>query len=339
MAKIITALGKLSSARQVSDAVGQTLVTAASAATVSVANTVNLTGRVVQSRLEAHGFSSAGDAVTQRGVWGKPFGAWANQGARDGLPGYKTRSGGVVVGADTVVSATDRVGAAFTYAIVDLDGKNTAPQRADIDLYQLMLYGSHRVDPATEMNWQADLGLDNTDATRTIDFGGLDRQARSSYRGVAAHLGAGLVRQIALSDTGKLLPGVRLDYTVVKNHGYTERGAGSLDLLVDRQTHQQLVVSADTQLNHVVDKDKSLSLHLGGGYDVLARRDSVTAAFAGGGPAFTTAGAAPQRAYVLAGAGVNSIIASGAELTARYDVEVRAHYTSQTLSFKLRREF
>lgn len=339
MAHVITALGRLRSAREVSDAVGQTLVTAAGGTTVLLADTLNLTSRVVQTRMEGNHGMAAGDGVSDRNVWGKPFGTWANQGAKDGLSGYKARSGGVVVGADAAIGTADRLGVAFIYANVDLDSKGDARQHADVDLYQLMAYGSRNLNQSTDINWQANLGVNKTGASRAISFGGLQRTAQSSYDGVNAHLGAGIGRQIALGEASHVAPSLRFDYTVIKNQAYNERGAGALDLQVSSETFQQLNLSSEIKLTRSVGKDKSVLLVLGAGYDLLKRQNAIVSAFAGGGSAFTTTSADPAKGSVRAGSGFNSVLADGLDFSARYDVEARSKFTNQTLSFKLRKEF
>ena len=339
MVQVITALGKLGTAKEVSDASSQTLPVATGATAASVASTMNLTDRVVQARIESNRGLSAGDALTERNVWGKPFGSWAEQKQRDGVDGYKAKSGGIIVGADAAVSATDRVGLAFTYANTDLDGKGVAKQGAEIDMYQLMVYGSHNLNPSTDISWQADVGFNQTDSSRTISFGGLDRVADGDYDGKSYHLGAGIGRVLALDAKSSVTPTVRLDYTLVKNQAYTETGAGALNLSVGKQDAKQFIVSGDAKYNYAVAQDQTLSLNLGAGYDFLTKRTAVVSSFAGGGAAFTTVGAAPTKTFLRGGAGFTSLAANGMELTARYDVETRSKFTNQTVSFKLRKEF
>lgn len=339
MGQVITALGKLATARQVSDAASQTLPVATAATASAVAGILRQTDQVVQARIETNRGLSAGDGANERNVWGKPFGSWTDQRAQDGAAGYKAKSGGVIVGADAVVSQNDRLGMAFSYANANLDGKGTAPQSADIDLYQLMAYGSHSLDQRTDINWQADVGITRTDASRAISFGGLDRVATSDYHGTNWHVGSGIGRVIALDELNNVVPSLRLDYTMVRNQAYTENGAGALDLTVDRQTAKQFILSTMARLDHAITKSSTVSLNAGAGYDFLAKRDMVVAAFAGDGPAFTTYGARPNRAIIRGGLGLTSIADSGMEMTGRYDVESRGTFTNQALSFKLRREF
>ena len=339
MAQVITSLGKLSTAKQVSDAISQTLPVATGATAASVASTMNLTDRVVQARIESNRGLSAGDAVTDRNIWGKPFGSWANQRETDGVAGYKAKSGGIIVGADGAVSDRDRVGAAFTYANTDLDGKGPTPQNANIDMYQLMVYGSHNLDASTDISWQVDGGYNKTDSSRTISFGDLNRVADGDYNGTTWHIGSGIGRVVPLADGSNITPSVRLDYTIVKNKAYTETGAGALNLAVGTQDAKQLILSGDARYSRAVAKDMTVALNLGGGYDFLTKRNAVLSSFVGGGTAFTTLGAEPKKAFLRGGVGFTSLASTGMEMTVRYDIEARSKFTDQTLSFKLRKEF
>jgi outer membrane autotransporter protein len=339
MAQVITALGKLATAKEVSDAISQTLPVATGATAASLANTMNLSNRVVQARIESNRGLSSGDGISERNFWGKVFGSWADQKNDDGVAGHKVKSGGLIVGADAAVSANDRVGVAFTYANTDLDGKGVSSQRANIYLYQLMVYGSHSLNPTTDISWQADVGINKTDSSRTISFGDLERVAKGNYNGHSWHLGTGISRIIALNEKNNVTPSVRLDYTMVRNQAYTETGADALNLSVGKQDARQLILSGDASYNHALGRGMTLSANLGAGYDFLTKRNAVTSTFAGGGPSFTTIGAEPKKAFIRGGTGFTSLTANGLEMTARYDVEARSKFTNQTLSFKLRKEF
>nr|WP_267877640.1 autotransporter outer membrane beta-barrel domain-containing protein [Massilia frigida] len=340
MGQVITALGKLSTAKEVSDAVGQTIPLAAGGTAAAIASTMNLTDRVVQARIEANRGLSAGDSYgNERALWAKPFGAWARQSDRDGTAGYQANSGGLIVGADGVVSSADRVGFAVTYAKTKLDGNGASPQSADIDLLQLMTYGSHNLDADTDISWQLDMGTNKTEGRRLISFGGLTRTANSDYRGTSLHVAGGLARVLRLSEQTNMTPSMRLDYTTVKNKAYAETGAGALSLLVNSQRAKQFILYGDVKFNHSPSTQLTFSGNFGFGYDFLAEQTAVVATFAGGGPAFTTSGIDPKPLFARAGAGVTLLRTGSTELTARYDAEAHRGFRAQSMSLKLRKQF
>jgi uncharacterized protein with beta-barrel porin domain len=343
MTSVITALGKLTTAKQVSDAVRQTLPLANGATVGAVSNTMRLIDSAVHARMVVvHTGGPDGDdsaQATDRGIWFTPVGAWTRQQGRDGVDGYRAQSGGMVLGADTAVSAGDRVGGAFSYSRASIDGRGAAAQSAHIDVYRLMAYGRHSIDDSTFVGWQGDFGTTQTSGDRSIAFGGLARRADSDYSGTVAHIGADIGRAFLIDSATQFTPSLRADYAVVRNKAYAETGAGALNLNVQAQKTEQFLLAAHATLTHDVSEGLQLSGNLGLGYDFLARRDRVVSAFAGGGPTFATEGLRAQRLVVTGGLGLTLMKAKGLELTARYDVELRRSFSNQSIGFKLAKKF
>jgi uncharacterized protein with beta-barrel porin domain len=343
MAQVITAMGKLSTAKDVSEAVSQTLPVATGAMPASVASTMSLTDNAVRARVGIdHTGGPDGDDGAQapdRGIWFTPVGAWTRQQGRDGVDGYRVQSGGMVLGADTAVSASDRVGGAFGYSRASLDGRGVASQSAHIDVYRLMAYGRHDIDDATFVGWQGDVGATQTSGNRSITFGGLARKAESDYRGTVAHVGADIGRAFVLGSATQFTPSLRADYAMVRNKAYTETGAGALNLSVQGQKTEQFLLAAHGKLTHEVSEGLQFSSNLGLGYDALAKKNRVVSTFAGGGPSFVTEGLSAQRFVATGGLGLTLVKAKGLELSARYDVELRRAFSNQSIEFKLATKF
>jgi len=342
MGAVVTALGRLPSSKHVSDAVKQTLPLMTGATASAAAAAINQTGRIVQARQDANlGLSTGEDVISDKQIWAKPFGSWAKQGDRNGVSGFDASTGGIVVGADGVLTEHDRLGAAFAYAHTKVSGNDSvAAQSAKIDSYQAMLYGSHSIDERTELSWQGDLGLNRTDGERAINFGGLNRRAASNYNGWSAHVGTGVARVFSLNDVISVAPSLRLDYTSISNRGYTESGAGVLNLQVGSQRTEELIVAAESKLSYAVSTDATIVANLGVGYNLLAKSAQITSSFVGGGAAFTTEGLEPSPWTVRGGAGLILHRQGGTEVTARYDAEAnRTGFNNQTVSLKVRQSF
>jgi uncharacterized protein with beta-barrel porin domain len=341
MNQVISALGAMTTSQQVSNAVKQTLPVLAGATAAGVTATMNDVDHVVQARQEESRGLSAGDGyAADSHLWFKPFGSWSHQDDDNGAAGFTSSTAGVVAGVDTAVSTRDRVGAAFAYAHQNQDGNDSvAPQSARTDSYQAILYGSHSLDPRTDLSWQADLGYNTTDGSRSITFTGSNLTAASSYGGWNGHVGAGIGHIFDLSSAINLTPSLRVDYTTVKNNGYTETGAGALNLNVDGQRAQELVLGGDAKLLYSVSDKFSLTANAGLGYDALAKNAVIVSSFTGGGPAFATQGVSPSHLLARGGAGVTYHGGKGWEVVGRYDVEARSRFTNQTVSVKIRKSF
>jgi len=335
MSGVIQALGSLETEGEVGAAVSQTVPLMTGGTIQAAQGALGGINRIVQARIGSNRGLSSGDGFVSDGnIWAKTFVSWADQGERDRVEGYKATTYGFVFGADGVVSPTLRLGAAFAYARSDIDGKSsTASQSADVDIYQLIGYGSLSLDERTELNFQAGIGRNSNDGRRRIGFMGVT--ADSDYDSDTAMLGVGIGRVYALDAKSSLTPSVRLDYTWVKDHSYRESGAGALSLDVDSRSTEALVISAEGKLAHQLNERTALTASLGAGYDTINKRASIVSAFAGApGAAFVTRGARQDPWLLRGGAGATYKTASGVEITARYDAEYRDDFLNQTASVK-----
>lgn len=346
VANIVTALGRLGSQEEVAGAVAQTLPLMSANLNQVVIGGMQGVNRVIQGRLDGvGGFSgmSSGDGyLADKHLWFKPLASFADQNDRDGIAGYRSNTYGFVFGGDAVVGQSSRLGLAFSYARSNVDGKSTArTNRADIDAYQLIAYGSHSFAslPDVEVNWQADVGLNQNDGRRVINFGGLDRTAKSDFDSTTAHFGAGISRGFQLSEKTRFTPSIRTDYFRIRNESYTESGADGLNLSVRSQTSEQWFAMLEGRLQHQLNDRLAVSANLGAGYEMLGESNGITASYVGGGAAFRTPGMAPGRWLGRAGLGLAMHANDRTEITARYDLEGRSGFTAQTASVNVRWSF
>lgn len=331
---------RLTNEQQVSNAVSQTLPLLVGGSQVAASAALTGINRVIQARQEANrGLSSGEDFYGDKKFWMKPFGSWADQNDRKGVSGYKASTSGLAFGADATISDQTRLGLSFTYAKASVDGKSSvAPNSAQVDVYQLVGYGSHAFDQDTELNFQVGIGQNKNEGKRHMTSFG--QTAEADYSSLTATAGAGLGRTYSIGEGTRVAPSIRADYTWIKDKGYTETGAGALNLDVRGRTSGELILAVDGKVTHQIDAGTTLTANLGIGYDVLSKQSSVTAAFAGApGAAFTTQGLDPSPWLVRGGLGIVKTLQSGMELTARYDVEYRQGFLNQTASVKARWTF
>ena len=337
LASVVSALGSLSTEKAVSDAVAQTLPLLTGGSMVAAQNALGGINRVIQARVEGNqGLSSGDEFLGDQHVWLKPFGSWADQGDQDGVSGYKANTTGFALGVDGTRSGDLRLGGAFAYAKSHIDSNSaTAPQSSEVDVYQLVGYGSYRLDEKTEFSFQGDVGMNHNNGRRQIALTSVT--AASSYDSLSLHMGGSLGRTYALDEKNKFTASVRADYTRIDDNGYTESGAGALNLGVQSRTAEALVIGIDGKLAHTLTSHSTLTANLGVGYDALNQQSAITAAFAGApGAAFTTYGLNPSPWLLRGGVGVVRVAANGLEVSARYDAEYRENFLNQTASVKFR---
>lgn len=342
MQQVITALGRLENARQVSDAVKQTLPVLHGAGAMATTNALHSMNRIIQSRIESNRGLSSGDVFYgDRQVWIKPFYSKAKLGERDGATGFDSHTAGLAAGIDGAMNDRVRVGAVLTYANSRVTGGDAAaPQRTEVGTYELVGYASYNLDPRTDINFQLDAGYNTNKGYRTISFGGLNRIAHSDYGSFAMHGSAGVGRVIALAEPTNLTPSLRLDYTHVRSKAYTETGAGALNLRMDASTYKEGLLSADLKLAHEFDSHLKFVGNLALAYDMVNNQARAVSAYVGGGPVFVTEGVKPSPWLQRAGLGLIKTNAQGMEFTVRYDAEKHTRgMLNQTLSARWRAPF
>lgn len=340
MGAVITALGKLDTEKKVSDAVSQTLPLLTGGLPIAISNTLHETTRIVQSRQEGQQGSSSGDEFFgDKNAWFKPFGSWANQNDRKGVSGFDANTYGMMIGADSEISDTNRVGIAFAYAHSNIDGNSSiANQSASVNTYEVLAYGSHSIDDLTELSAQADIGQHNNKGTRNITLMG--SVAKSDFTSWSGHVGLGLAHTYVLTEKTSLTPSVRADYTMIRDGGYNETGAGALNLNVNSNTTHELIFGLDGKITHVISDNAKLLANLGFGYDAINDKASITSAFAGApSAAFVTNGIESSPWLVRGGLGVISKASETVEISARYDIEARKDFDNQTASVKVKWSF
>jgi autotransporter family porin len=338
MDSVVTVLGKLATEAEVAQAVAETLPLLVGSSAQVATGTMHSTNRVIQGRQSgASGLSSGDDFITDKQAWVKPVGSRISQDERNDVAGYQANSYGLVGGIDGDLNDTTKLGLAASYMNTHVDGRDTAiGNKADIKAYQAIVYGSRRFDSVfdVELNWQADIGINNNAGKRVISFMG--RTAKADYSSYTAHIGVGIGKRFELNDTTIVVPSIRADYAYIKDDSYTETGADALNLKVNGNQSDELIVMAQGNLNHQLNDRTILITDVGIGYNLLSEAASLTASYTGGGTAFTTKGIASSPWLASVGFGVNFATSDTTEVTVRYDLEGRKDFLNQTASVKLR---
>lgn len=352
MGTVVTALGSLGTARDVARATAQTLpLVSGIAALQGVLGAFN---RVLQSRqdtataatpsaLTYASLGGPGDLPANRTArtgqaWARTFGAQADQSDHKGSAGFDAGTWGLALGADAPWGDAQRLGLAYAHARTQVNGKTDlagTAQNAGIDTHLLALYGSRELAGGLTLDWQADLGLSRHQSQRFVNFGGLVRTASASYDSYSAHGGIAVARRVQLNADTTLMPGLSADYTWLHSRGYTESGAGALNLQVDAQSTEALVLGADLKFGHRLSSLSDLSGYLGLGYDTINQRNTLMAAYIGAPTQqFSTSAAEPSPWIARAGLTYSRTLANGTDVSVHYDVQTRGPLLNQSASVK-----
>lgn len=343
MGTVVTALGQLTSNRDVARATAQTLpvISGNQAIQGTLSNFQNL----IKQRNGGTGTTglSSGDALTNKHGWGKVFGSRAQQDDRSGAAGFKADTWGLALGADAEVTPGARFGLAYGYAKTSVNGNTElsgTAQRANIDSHVVSAYGSKDIGGNRTFSFQGDIGVSGNKSTRQINFGGLNRTAHADYRTYSAHMGAAIAQAFELNEKTTLTPALRADYTWLKSQSYNERGADALNLNVDSNKTDAFVIGVDTYLQHRFSNASRIDANIGVGYDTINKQGNIVAAYAGApGQSFVTTGIDQSPWLVRGGIGYSMIAASDTEINFRYDAEGRSDFLNHTASVRAKWTF
>lgn len=320
-------------------AVSQTLPSITGASSQAGINALHSMNKIIQSRVESVQGLSSGNDGADRYTWVRAFGNWSDQNNRGGVAGFKSETGGLVIGADAPVSDKVRAGGAFTYAKSNIKSKSsTAASKVDVDTFELVGYASYNIDPRTDINYQFDVGTNKASSSRDISFMGT--RATADFDSVVVHGSVGIGRLMPISPATNWTPSVRVDYTHMRTEGYTEDGAGPLNLDIDSQTYRELLLTGDAKVSHQFEGGVKLLANASLGYDFINKQAKTTSTFTGGGPTFVTDGLDVSPWFYRLGAGLVKESGKGVEYSIRYDMEGRTSgYVNQSVSAKVRWAF
>lgn len=198
---------------------------------------------------------SSGEAVKDKGVWGKVTGSLASQDKVGQYDGYSLSSGGVVFGIDKELNngLIIELAAGYTNTKTEQDDFRSGDS-ATTDSYQASLYASK-----TYNNIYVDGSLSytnhNTEGTRST---AIDRKA--SYNVDANQLSAKVNGgyNFALQNKVTLTPFASLEYSTIKQDSYKESGAGAINLSVDDVTVNRGGAGLGVKISKEIKTDKNV---------------------------------------------------------------------------------
>lgn len=254
--------------------------------------------------------------------------------------GYSFTSAGLTVGMDYRLTPNLAAGLLFGYtgsrAEVDNNGSRTTMDGYTFGAYGTWYAGRFYVDG------QASYGWADYRNTRRIVFSGLDRTASSSPGGSQLTLYGGTGCEIP-AGRWTVVPNLSLQYIDLGIDGYTESGAGALDLDVDGQRTRSLQGNFGGKLYYTWETPKSVvmpGISLAWGYEFMRGSRDITSRLAQGSSPFSIETVSPDRNFLLAGAGVSVITRGGASFHIGYDVQIgESRYAVQSINGVMRVAF
>ena len=292
--------------------------------------------RVAFNTLGKQSGVSTGDEANDAVVWAQIFGSTATQDKVGTIDGYETDSQGLALGWEADKSG-DLMGLSVSYSDADVDGKSASASHTDTTATQVAAYGTY--GKATD--WMVGYASADNDTKRTVNFGGLNLVASGKYD--SNIFSAKVGHAFASSETNgwTMTPKVDASYTNVDNDGYTETGANNLNLIVASSSNDILTARAGAEFTQrIVDGDAVTIPHVNimAGYDLKNDGASTTSTFTGGGAAFTTTAADPEKASLQLGFGVDHV-SDDSTVSLDLNADLRSDYDSMSGSITFKSKF
>ncbi len=167
-------------------------------------------------------------------VWGGGFGTYGHQDSKDQLNGYRATTWGGMLAFELPIICYLRAGVGGGIAVTDLD-ESAFGNKTTLHDYQGTLYFTYDTN-----SWFVDggfsFGWNRYDGTRQISFPSVNRTAGAKYDG-QEYSGFAVAGYQYYSHCFELTPLASVLYTHLNINDYTETGANSLDLHINRQQY------------------------------------------------------------------------------------------------------
>jgi fibronectin-binding autotransporter adhesin len=271
---------------------------------------------------------------TDSPFWALGVGAWSATAADGNAPGYRSTTGGIVVGLDLVDRPGGRLGVAAGYARAELENRSDATARVQSE--RLVAYGS-----LIEGRWRFDgevaVAADQFSSTRSILMGLLNRIAKGNSNGWAYAAAAG-----AHYGDGPAVPFAEMRYDYVNRAAFTETGAGDLALDVGdaRLKTPRARIGVDVDMDRLlgdVTGGIALNVQLAWAHDFSSVSGRTDASLVGlPGAPFTAFSSRVGADAAIINIDSSVHIADTISLFGEYHVEARHRATSQTALIGLR---
>lgn len=268
-------------------------------------------------------------------AWGQLLGVKAKQGWSHRGAGFKSNTGGFVVGGDMRLDKDTLLGAAFSYADTMVKSQTGWNQ---VDSYNASVYGSYS---SGRINYQGigSYTFNVYDARRfTVD----NTIALAEYTSRQYSAKGTISYAVPIRPFLTLTPFVSGQYTLVAQDEYTEKGSTSnIHLKTDKSRVLELGSGfnlAYTFKHNGVTYTPSISNAYY--YDHLADRVSTTSNFSTNTALVTySSGKEPTKKSYSVGLGLDIITQNNLTLSFGYSVNRKNHFISQALYFKLKTYF
>ncbi len=265
-------------------------------------------------------------------VWLEGNGVFSRVTQAQQVPNGRTRAGGFVIGTDYAWNPNFITGLFAGYE--GLETKYTDESRVTMNGSRFGGYATYQLDSGLYLDGLVWGGVSEYRSHRNIRFGSVDRTARATQNAgeVSALLGTGYDWKPGNWIMG---PTASLQYTYLGIDGFTEDGAKSLNLDMDRQEIHSLRSNLGARIayRYEVNPDVVIVPELRASWEYEFANDvrTMTGQLSGKDISYRTS--SQERASLFAGAGVNALFNQRVSASLSYNVDVgRSDDTAHIIS-------
>ena len=271
--------------------------------------------------------------------WVRAFHLHANQQKRQKIAGYKDDMWGLVVGGDTMLTDEYMVGAALSWANLDLQHDLLPWMKTRVNSYQATVYGSLEWECPWFFNGSASIAYNEYETQRHITFGSVSVFPVGDYHGWQGGF-AGEAGYIFGQGNFHAIPLANLFYSHLRLSSYQEKGADTADQIIQSSQFNsllggigfKLVEDYDANYQRVFQSEGHAMVY----YAFINDRMETTSQFVGAGPDFKTLGFKPARLSYNLGASLSLFSKANWTFKAGYDFDIKENYTAHAGQIRAR---
>lgn len=271
--------------------------------------------------------------------WVRAFHLHANQQKRQKIAGYKDDMWGLVVGGDTMLTDEYMVGAALSWANLDLQHDLLPWMKTRVNSYQATVYGSLEWECPWFFNGSASIAYNDYETQRHITFGSVSVFPVGDYHGWQGGF-AGEAGYIFGQGNFHAIPLANLFYSHLRLSSYQEKGADTADQIIQSSQFNsllggigfKLVEDYDANYQRVFQSEGHAMVY----YAFINDRMETTSQFVGAGPDFKTLGFKPARLSYNLGASLSLFSKANWTFKAGYDFDIKENYTAHAGQIRAR---
>ncbi len=289
--------------------------------------------------------TSAGDEIHKYGAWFSPFYGVSTQGSRGGVPGYKSKYYGGVLGFDAMINDETALGIALSAIKTEIKHRQqNSGDKTTANSYIFSGYGTYEITKEWFVQGVGSVGhskIKNREIRREFNR---DSFANASYNatswGVEALTGYNKEIRKGLMVT----PLFGLEFNRLNSIKYTETGTVNQNLAVTRKAVNQLEAILGSRITGRYMFENNLEvlpeLHGNIRYNVLNKKLNIDVRQDGGkGDSLTPRSDKSIRMVYNIGCGISAKYDDKWEYSAGYDVRLANSYISHQGSLKIKMNF